>query len=226
MIARSKELKAQGKPYSIVFTGAQYEGLVVFYNTLVNSMGGHILSEDGKSVVLDEGAVQALALLKEVTSSGITDPSLTNSKEDDVRQAFQRGDGRVRAQLAVRLRRPTPRKSRRTSRDMKWAVYPEVEGGHAEPRPRSAATTWPLGSYSRAQARGVRSGAVPAQRGEPEVLRDQRRRPADDRVGATTTTRRSTRRSRRAPTTRTWRSSTPMRDSIIKAIKDSARAGR
>ncbi|MER6765755.1 hypothetical protein ABT266_36830, partial [Amycolatopsis sp. NPDC000746] len=41
-------------------------------------LGGHILSDDGKSVVMDEGAVQALELLKKVTSSGITDPSLTN----------------------------------------------------------------------------------------------------------------------------------------------------
>ncbi|WP_439376835.1 ABC transporter substrate-binding protein [Amycolatopsis lexingtonensis] len=128
MIAKSKELKAQGKPYSIVFTGAQYEGLVVFYNTLVNSMGGHILSEDGKSVVLDDGAVQALALLKEVTSSGITDPSLTNSKEDDVRQAFQRGDAAFELNWPFVYASYAKEKPQDVSH-MKWAVYPEAKAG-------------------------------------------------------------------------------------------------
>ncbi|NBH09043.1 ABC transporter substrate-binding protein [Amycolatopsis sp. SID8362] len=128
MIAKSKELKAQGKPYSIVFTGAQYEGLVVFYNTLVNSMGGHIVSDDGKSVVMDDGAVQALALLKEVASSGITDPSLTNSKEDDVRQAFQRGDAAFELNWPFVYASYAKDKPQDVSH-MKWAVYPEAKAG-------------------------------------------------------------------------------------------------
>jgi multiple sugar transport system substrate-binding protein len=128
MIAKSKELKAQGKPYSIVFTGAQYEGLVVFYNTLVESMGGHILSEDGKSVVMDDGAVQALALLKEITSSGITDPSLTNSKEDDVRQTFQRGDAAFELNWPFVYASYAKEKPQDVSH-FKWAVYPEAKPG-------------------------------------------------------------------------------------------------
>lgn len=93
MIADAKRLKAQGKPHQVLFTGAQYDGLVAVYNTLVASAGGRILSEDGQSVVMDDGAVKALEILKEVSSSGITHPALTNQKEDEVRQAFQRGDG-------------------------------------------------------------------------------------------------------------------------------------
>src|SRR5256714_1929086 len=91
LMTQALQLKAAGKPYQVVFTGAQYEGLVVFYNTLVASAGGYILSDDGKSVVMDDGAVRALELLKKLTTAGITDPSLTNQKEDDIRQAFQRG---------------------------------------------------------------------------------------------------------------------------------------
>ncbi|HET6707690.1 ABC transporter substrate-binding protein [Amycolatopsis sp.] len=128
MITEAKELKAQNKPYSIVFTGAQYEGLVVFYNTLVESMGGHILSEDGKSVVMDDGAVQALALLKEITSSGITDPSLTNSKEDDVRQTFQRGDAAFELNWPFVYASYAKEKPQDVSH-MKWAVYPEAKPG-------------------------------------------------------------------------------------------------
>jgi multiple sugar transport system substrate-binding protein len=128
MIQKSQELKAQGKPYSIVFTGAQYEGLVVFYNTLVESMGGHILSDDGKSVVMDDGAVKALALLKQITASGITDPSLTNSKEDDVRQAFQRGDAAFELNWPFVYASYAKDKPQDVSH-MKWAVYPEARPG-------------------------------------------------------------------------------------------------
>ncbi|HVW45265.1 MAG TPA: ABC transporter substrate-binding protein [Amycolatopsis sp.] len=128
MMNEAHQLKAQGKPNAILFTGAQYEGLVVIYNTLVESAGGHILSDDGKSVVMDAGAVQALEILKEVTSTGITDPSLTNSKEDDVRQAFQRGNGAfqlnwpfVYASYAEEDAANLPH--------FKWSTYPEVNAG-------------------------------------------------------------------------------------------------
>jgi multiple sugar transport system substrate-binding protein len=128
MMAMSQQLKAAGKPYQILFTGAQYEGLVVVYNTLVDSAGGHILSEDGKSVVMDAGAVQALSLLKQVTSAGITDPSLTNSKEDDVRLAFERGSG------AFELNWPyvyaAYAKDKKTDLShFKWTTYPSVVPG-------------------------------------------------------------------------------------------------
>ncbi|MEA5365767.1 ABC transporter substrate-binding protein [Amycolatopsis sp., V23-08] len=128
MIQKSKDLKAQGKPYSIVFTGAQYEGLVVFYNTLVESMGGHILSDDGKSVVMDDGAVKALALLKQITDSGITDASLTNSKEDDVRQTFQRGDAAFELNWPFVYASYAKDKASDVSH-FKWAVYPQAVAG-------------------------------------------------------------------------------------------------
>ena len=128
MMNAAHRLKAQGKPNAILFTGAQYEGLVVIYNTLVESAGGHILSDDGKSVVMDAGAVRALQILKDVTSTGITDPSLTNSKEDDVRQAFQRGNGAfelnwpfVYASYAEEDAANLPH--------FKWATYPAADPG-------------------------------------------------------------------------------------------------
>ena len=128
MITEAERLKAAGQPHNILFTGAQYEGLVVVFNTLVASAGGHILSDDGQSVVMDEGAVQALEILKRVTSSGITDPSLTNMKEDETRQAFQRGNGAfelnwpfVYASFAEEQPQDLPH--------FKWSTYPAVDPG-------------------------------------------------------------------------------------------------
>ncbi|MFD2479870.1 extracellular solute-binding protein, partial [Amycolatopsis albidoflavus] len=128
MMQMSQQLKSQHKPYSVVFTGAQYEGLVVIYNTLVESLGGHILSDDGKSVVMDEGAVQALELLKKVTSSGITDPSLTNQKEDDVRRTFQSGGAAFELNWPFVYASYAEEKPQDLSH-FKWAVYPQAKAG-------------------------------------------------------------------------------------------------
>jgi multiple sugar transport system substrate-binding protein len=129
MIAMAKNLKREGKPYQIVFTGAQYEGLVVTYNTMVASSGGRILSEDGKSVVMDKGAVDALKLLKEVTSAGITDPSLTNAQEQQVQQAFEKPDSTSAFELNwpyvyAAMQKGNPDRAK----TFKWARYPGVDG--------------------------------------------------------------------------------------------------
>ncbi|KHF43934.1 ABC transporter substrate-binding protein [Saccharomonospora viridis] len=125
MMETSRRLREQGKPHEIVFTGAQYEGLVVVYNSITESAGGRILSEDGESVIVDEGAVRALEILREVSSSGLTDPSLTNQREDEVRLTFQQGNA------AFQLNWPFVYASYASEKPdelqhMKWAPYPGV----------------------------------------------------------------------------------------------------
>jgi multiple sugar transport system substrate-binding protein len=129
MIDEAKKLKGEGKPYQILFTGAQYEGLVVTYNTMVASYGGQILSEDGKKVVMDKGAVDALRLLKELTSQGITDPSLTNAQEQQVQQGFEAAN----SEAAFELNWPYVYAAMQTgnpdrAKHFKWARYPGVDG--------------------------------------------------------------------------------------------------
>ncbi|HEX2132903.1 MAG TPA: ABC transporter substrate-binding protein [Actinophytocola sp.] len=129
MIDMAKDLKAQGKPYEILFTGAQYEGLVVTYNTLVASAGGKILSDDGTEVVMDEGALDALELLKEVSSSGITDPSLTNAQEQQVQQAFEAPGSNSAFELNwpyvyAAIQEANPERAE----NLAWARYPGIEG--------------------------------------------------------------------------------------------------
>lgn len=128
MMAQAHQLEAQGKPGAILFTGAQYEGLVVLYNSIVESAGGHILSDDGKSVVMDAGAVKALDILKQVTSTGITDPSLTSSQEDEVRHAFERGSGAFELNWPFVYASYAEDKPDDVSH-FKWTTYPEVNPG-------------------------------------------------------------------------------------------------
>src|SRR5690606_10292499 len=92
MIEMAEELRAAGEPYQVITMGAQYEGLVVLYNTLVASAGGEIINPEGTEAVIDEGAVRALELLQRFATAGITSPSFENAIEDDARLEFQSGD--------------------------------------------------------------------------------------------------------------------------------------
>ena len=51
MIADANHLAAEGKPHYIEEQGAQYEGLTVWFNSLVDSAGGQILTAGNKVVL-------------------------------------------------------------------------------------------------------------------------------------------------------------------------------
>ncbi|HYN93166.1 MAG TPA: ABC transporter substrate-binding protein [Pilimelia sp.] len=128
MIAAAERLKSQGQPYQILTMGAQYEGLVVLYNTLVASAGGQILNEDGTKAVFDDGAVKALQLLKRIATAGVTEASFPNATEDPVRLAFQSGNGAFQINwpfVYPALQEGAPD----LARNVKWARVPGVDAG-------------------------------------------------------------------------------------------------
>ncbi len=75
----------------------QGEGLVVWFNTLLVSAGGQVLSEDGKHVTLTDtpehraATVAALRILKSVATAPGADPSITRTDEDTARLAVEQG---------------------------------------------------------------------------------------------------------------------------------------
>lgn len=128
MIEEAQRLREAGEPYQVITMGAQYEGLVVLYNTLVASAGGQILNEDGTEAVFDAGAVRALEILKRFATAGVTSDSFTNAMEDDARLAFQSGAG------AFQLNWPYVYPAMQAdapdlARDVRWARYPAVDPG-------------------------------------------------------------------------------------------------
>jgi multiple sugar transport system substrate-binding protein len=126
MIEASLRLKGEGKPSTVITMGAQYEGLVVLYNTLVASAGGNILSEDGRSAAMDQGAVRALEVLQRFATAGVTSPSFTNQLEDDARLDFQNGNGAF--QLNWPFVYPAMQEAAPDlARDVGWARYPAVD---------------------------------------------------------------------------------------------------
>ncbi|TCB97123.1 ABC transporter substrate-binding protein [Micromonospora zingiberis] len=93
MISMAQRLREQNQPHQVLTMGAQYEGLVVLFNTLVASAGGNLLNADGTESVVDDGAVRALEVLHNFATSGVASPSFSNATEDPVRLEFQAGTG-------------------------------------------------------------------------------------------------------------------------------------
>ncbi|MEA2396511.1 MAG: trehalose/maltose transport system substrate-binding protein [Thermoleophilaceae bacterium] len=88
MLAQAKQIGADGK---IQAQGARYEGLTVWFNSLVNSAGGTILAPDGNTVALGPPAVKAAAIIHNLAASPAADPALENNKEDQARLGFEAG---------------------------------------------------------------------------------------------------------------------------------------
>ncbi|MBO0679627.1 ABC transporter substrate-binding protein [Mycolicibacterium sp. S2-37] len=97
MIAEATRLHAAGEPSWIAVQAKQYEGLVVWFNTLLESAGGRVLSDDGTKVTLTDtpehraATVKALQVIKSVATAPGADPSITQSDESTSRLALEQG---------------------------------------------------------------------------------------------------------------------------------------
>jgi trehalose/maltose transport system substrate-binding protein len=97
MVAEATRLHAAGEPSWIGVQANQGEGLVVWFNTLLVSAGGQVLSGDGRKVTLTDtpahraATVSALQILKSVATAPGADPSITRTDEGTARLAFEQG---------------------------------------------------------------------------------------------------------------------------------------
>jgi multiple sugar transport system substrate-binding protein len=128
MISMANALAKQGKPHYIEIQGAQYEGYTVWFNTLVNSAGGQIMSSNGQKVLLGKPAVQALDTIHDLVHSKGADPSIGNQMEDQTRLQFEAGVA------AFELNYPYVYPSAKADvpaifKNMRWTMYPTVKPG-------------------------------------------------------------------------------------------------
>jgi multiple sugar transport system substrate-binding protein len=128
MIADSEQLAKAGKPHLIEIQGAQYEGVVVWFNTLLASAGGSVLTADDKQVSMGAPALKALSIMKQLASSPAADPSLSVQMEDQNRLAMEAGTAAFEINYpfvypSMKTNQPTLFKS------FKWAPYPGVIPG-------------------------------------------------------------------------------------------------
>jgi multiple sugar transport system substrate-binding protein len=98
MVAEATRLRGAGQPSWIAVQASEGEGLVVWFNSLLVSGGGEVLSDDGRTVTLTDTAahraatVTALRILKAVASAPGADPSITRTDEGTARLAVEQGN--------------------------------------------------------------------------------------------------------------------------------------
>ncbi|MEU7003788.1 ABC transporter substrate-binding protein [Nonomuraea sp. NPDC046570] len=132
LMEAAAKLAAQGRPHYGEVTGAQYEGLVVWFNSVVVSAGGSILTPDGMRVALGPPALKALRVMRDYARSKAADPSLPNTHEDEARLAVEGGRAAfevnwpyVYASMAANKPELLP--------SFRWAPYPGIDGPGASP---------------------------------------------------------------------------------------------
>jgi multiple sugar transport system substrate-binding protein len=76
----------------LVWTGARYEGLVTVFLEYLGAFGGAILTDDGRVVVDEPPAIEALTFMQRALGNGIVPRSVLNWREEEVRLAFQAGE--------------------------------------------------------------------------------------------------------------------------------------
>ena len=145
MIADAVKLKQEGKPHYIEVQGKQYEGLTVWFNSLVDSAGGSILSGPTK-VSIGPSAVQAASIMHQIATAGVADPALSNSDENAGRLGFESGSAAFEVNYpfvypAIQADNP------KLAKQMGWTYYPSVTAG-TPPKVTIGGTNLGVSSYS------------------------------------------------------------------------------
>src|SRR3954447_14780395 len=129
----------------IEIQGAQYEGVVVWFNSLVQSAGGTIVK--GTQVTLGQPGERAAAIMSKLAHSPAADPSLASQHEDENRLAFEAGSS------YFEINYPFVYPSAKTDvpkifKNMAWAPYPGIDAAHPAKAPIGG-INWGVGGYTK-----------------------------------------------------------------------------
>jgi multiple sugar transport system substrate-binding protein len=121
-----------GPDGTIQAQGDRYEGLTVFFTTLLASAGGSILTgerAEDQQVSLDEGPTKAaLTVMRDLARSPATERALSTTKEDEGRLAFEQGGSAFMVNWPF-VWASANENAPDMAADMGWSTYPEVVPG-------------------------------------------------------------------------------------------------
>jgi multiple sugar transport system substrate-binding protein len=142
LISQASRLPKAGR---IEIQGAQYEGVVVWFNSLVQSAGGSIVQ--GDRVTLGSAGLTAARIMQRLATSPAADPSLSAQMEDQNRLAFEQGEA------AFEVNYPYIYPSAKQDvpglfKQIGWRPYPAVEQGRPAKAPVGG-INWGVGAYTR-----------------------------------------------------------------------------
>jgi multiple sugar transport system substrate-binding protein len=129
----------------IEIQGAQYEGVVVWFNSLVQSAGGTIVK--GTQVTLGQPAQQAAEIISKLAHSPAADPSLASQHEDENRLAFEAGNAYFLVNypfIYPSAKADVPK----LFKNIAWAPYPGVDNGKPAKAPIGG-INWGVGAYTK-----------------------------------------------------------------------------
>jgi multiple sugar transport system substrate-binding protein len=139
----------------IEIQGAQYEGVTVWFNSLVQSAGGTII--EGDKVTLGPAGLVAATIMKTLANSKAGDPSISAEKEDQNRLAFEQG------KAAFEVNYPFIYPSAKDGapdifKNLAWAHYPGVKPGQPGKAPIGG-INWGVGAFSKHPAQAFAAAA-------------------------------------------------------------------
>lgn len=146
-----------GELGTIQTQGERYEGLTVFFTSLLASAGGSVLDKTtGQLALTDAPTRTALNLMKRLANSSAADSSLSTAREDQARLAFE--TGRSSFMVNYTFVWPSARKNApEMAARMGWARWPAVIAGMPS-RVTIGGINLGIGAYSRHPELAFRAG--------------------------------------------------------------------
>ncbi|WP_084210220.1 extracellular solute-binding protein [Corynebacterium sphenisci] len=137
LVALGDRLHEEGRPSYAGVQAAQFEGVVVWFNSLVESAGGSIIGEDGRTVTLGEtdAARDALEVMRDLGTTPAKDPSFSQLDENQARLAFDRGDAFMQVNYPFvyagvkEKAEDGDARAQEVYEDLGWAPYPAMREG-------------------------------------------------------------------------------------------------
>jgi multiple sugar transport system substrate-binding protein len=140
LIAQAKQLHTH-----IEIQGAQYEGVVVWFNSLVQSAGGTIVK--GTQVTLGQPGQQAANIISQLAHSSAANPSLASEHEDENRLAFEAGTAYF--EINYPFIYPSAKSDvPKLFPNIAWAPYPAVDASQPAKAPIGG-INWGVGAYTK-----------------------------------------------------------------------------
>jgi multiple sugar transport system substrate-binding protein len=140
LISQAKQLHTH-----IEIQGAQYEGVVVWFNSLVQSAGGTIVK--GTQVTLGQPGQKAADIISQLAHSSAADPSLASQHEDENRLAFEAGTAYFEVNypfIYPSAKSDVPK----IFKNIAWAPYPAVDASTPAKAPIGG-INWGVGAYTK-----------------------------------------------------------------------------
>lgn len=129
LLDTAESLAEEDQPHLVQVQGQRYEGLTVFFASLVASAGGQILGDDGAEVVLDrEATIRALEVMQRLATSEVAPQGLSTSLEDDNRLAFEAGDSAFMVNYPF-VWPSAQENATKIAENMGWAQFPSLREG-------------------------------------------------------------------------------------------------